>query len=74
MSNFVPEGWRICNVDEFAKTSSGGTPNTQVPEYWSTGTVPWMSSGEVHKKRIKYVDQFISELGFKNRVVFQKVC
>ena len=66
MSNFVPEGWRICNVDEFAKTSSGGTPNTQVPEYWSTGTVPWMSSGEVHKKRIKYVDQFISELGFKN--------
>lgn len=66
MSNLVPDGWRISTVDDFAKTSAGGTPSTQKREYWDNGTIPWMSSGEVHKKRVHHVDQFISELGFKN--------
>jgi type I restriction enzyme S subunit len=66
MSNAVPSGWQLLTIDDFAKTSAGGTPNTQVPEYWENGNIPWMSSGEVHKKRVKNVNQSITELGFQN--------
>ncbi|WP_425056274.1 restriction endonuclease subunit S [Pseudomonas abyssi] len=66
MSNSVPEGWWRSTINDFAKTSSGGTPNTQRPEYWENGSIPWMSSGEVHNKRISRVEQYISESGFKN--------
>ncbi|WP_342631936.1 restriction endonuclease subunit S [Marinobacter alkaliphilus] len=66
MSSAVPEGWKLHTIDEFSKTSAGGTPSTQVPEYWENGSVPWMSSGEVHKKRVKGTDQCITELGFRN--------
>lgn len=66
MSNTVPQGWRLQAIDEFAKTSAGGTPSTQEPEYWDNGIIPWMSSGEVHKKRVKNVAQKITELGFQN--------
>lgn len=66
MSSVVPEGWSIRFISEFAKTSAGGTPSTQVREYWDNGNIPWMSSGEVHKKRIFNVDNYITELGFTN--------
>ena len=66
MSNTVPEGWRISTIDEFAKTSAGGTPSTQNHKYWEEGKIPWMSSGEVHKKHVSQVDQYITQLGFDN--------
>ena len=66
MSNAIPQGWRLQAIDEFARTSAGGTPSTQVPAYWENGIIPWMSSGEVHKKRVKNVAQKITKLGFQN--------
>jgi type I restriction enzyme S subunit len=66
MSSHVPDGWRINTIDEIAKTSAGGTPSTQKPEYWEDGDIPWMSSGEVHKKRVRNVDKFITKQGYKN--------
>ncbi|NQX97754.1 MAG: restriction endonuclease subunit S [Flavobacteriales bacterium] len=66
MSNLFPDGWKIQAISEFAKTSAGGTPSTQVSEYWKNGNIPWMSSGEVNKKRIFHVDNNITQLGFEN--------
>lgn len=66
MSNLVPEGWSYRCISDFAKTSAGGTPSTQVREYWDNGHIPWMSSGEVHKKRVFKVDNYITQLGFDN--------
>lgn len=66
MSSAVPEGWRINTIDEIARTSAGGTPSTQIAEYWEGGSIPWMSSGEVHKKRVRSVDQCITQLGYDN--------
>ena len=66
MNNYVPDGWHISIIDEIAKTSTGGTPSTQKPEYWKDGDIPWMSSGEVHKKRVFNVEQCITQLGFEN--------
>lgn len=43
---------------------TGGTPSTEISEYWG-GSIPWLSSGEVHKKRIWDTEKKITELGYK---------
>lgn len=51
-----------CIVDCF----SGATPSTTKKEYWDGGTIPWMSSGEVHKENVYSVEKNITKLGFDN--------
>ena len=41
---------------------SGGTPNTQKPEYWA-GDLPWLSSGETRNRVITTTEKTITELG-----------
>ena len=58
--------WATCKVGDVASCTAGGTPSTQVYEYWSPEEVLWMSSGEVHKKRITHTDKKISRIGLEN--------
>lgn len=44
----------------------GATPSTKKKEYWSNGTIPWMSSGEVHQGRVTITEKCITELGYNN--------
>ena len=48
------------------KVIAGATPRTSNNEYWENGTIPWLSSGEIHKKHIEYTDKFITKLGYDN--------
>src|SRR4051794_12438746 len=43
---------------------SGGTPNTQKPEYWGGGQ-PWLSSGETRERIITRTEKTITELGIR---------
>lgn len=45
---------------------AGATPSTEKSEYWNGGTIPWMSSGEVHKKFVTYTDAFITTEGYNH--------
>ena len=54
------------SIGEFCKVSAGGTPNTSIRNYWEGGQIPWMSSGEIHKKRVRYTDKFITNEGLVN--------
>jgi type I restriction enzyme S subunit len=45
---------------------TGGTPKTSITEYWEPKIIPWMSSGEVNKRRITKTDNLISEKGLNN--------
>ena len=60
----IPEDWEICLVKDFTSSIAGGTPSTLIKEYWD-GSVPWMSSGELHHKRIYNVEKKITELGLQ---------
>ena len=44
----------------------GGTPDKKRNEYWDNGTIPWMSSGEVNKKKIFNTNTFITQKGYDN--------
>lgn len=58
--------WEQRKVSETAEIVAGGTPSTSVSEYWEPKEVPWLSSGEVHKKYVTYTDDMISKLGLSN--------
>lgn len=53
-------------MDQVCELVTGATPNTKKREYWDSGTISWMSSGEVNKKYIYDTDTKITELGYKN--------
>ena len=52
--------------DLVEKVVAGATPKTSVEEYWNGGDIPWLSSGEVHKKFIYFTDKFITSEGYDN--------
>lgn len=58
--------WEQRKVSEVAEIITGGTPSTSVEEYWTPKEIPWLSSGEVHKKYIFQTDEMISKEGYEN--------
>ena len=62
----MKNNWQSLDLREFSRLTAGGTPSTNKKEYWSNGKIPWLSSGEVHKKRIHNADGYITEEGLKN--------
>lgn len=56
----------IIEVGDVSKLTAGGTPSTSNSAYWDNGTILWLSSGEVHKKRVFETDNKITEAGLKN--------
>lgn len=57
--------WEEKQIGDFAHCVAGGTPSTLVPSYWG-GTIPWMSSGELHRKYVNQVDGRITTSGLQN--------
>ena len=58
--------WEQREVSNVAMISTGGTPSTAINEYWNPKQVPWLSSGEVHKKYITYTDDKITNEGLNH--------
>lgn len=60
-----PGDWMVSKLGDarFFSLKTGGTPSTEEPAYWD-GDIPWLSSGEVNKKRITYTDTGITQKGF----------
>ena len=57
-----PAGWITTDLGTVATITLGGTPSTEVTRFWG-GEIPWMSSGDVHKRRIEAVAGRITEAG-----------
>jgi type I restriction enzyme S subunit len=48
-----------------ANISTGGTPSTDVPDYWD-GAVPWITTGDIDFNVITRARQFLTEEGMRN--------
>ena len=59
------DAWEQRKLGECSVIITGGTPGTRILEYWSPKEIPWMSSGEINKKRISKTDDKISKLGLE---------
>ena len=53
-------------LGNIGKCMAGATPSTKERSYWENGTIPWMSSGEVHQEIVTYTASFITQAGYDN--------
>lgn len=58
--------WKEYAISNITSTViTGGTPSTARQEYYG-GNIPWLSSTEIHQKRIKTPTTYITDLGLQN--------
>lgn len=56
--------WEEKKLGVLTEIVVGGTPSTNIPEYWD-GVIPWLSSGELKNGEIHHSLKFITELGLQ---------
>jgi type I restriction enzyme, S subunit len=56
----IPEHWRFSSLRWNTIVYSGGTPSKDVVRYWENGTIPWLSSGDVNRRKIEFANTFIT--------------
>lgn len=64
----IPRGWQVGSILEIANLLSGGTPSTQVAEYWD-GQIKWVSAKDVSNAQGTFVldtERKISQTGVDN--------
>ena len=65
--DYEPSDFKRYKLGELVENViAGATPKTSVEKYWNGGDIPWLSSGEVHKKYIYFTDKFITSEGYNN--------
>lgn len=64
----IPVGWSVKKLGEIGTFVSGGTPDTEKPEYWN-GDIVWLTPSEITKLKTRFVpdsERKITKLGLKN--------
>ncbi len=64
---FIPEEWEVSDIGSFCSNmSSGGTPSRQNKEYYKSGSVYWVKTGELNDSYIYDTEEKITEDAIKN--------
>lgn len=61
----LQDNFPVLKIADIADTSSGGTPNRGMIEYYN-GDIPWVKSGELKDGIITNCDEYITAAGLKN--------
>ena len=62
----LPTNWKVVPLGKVCKTTSGGTPNRAIKEYYG-GSIPWLKSGELNdNKNITESKELITEKALQN--------
>ncbi len=61
---WIPEEWDAAPLGKIATISSGGTPDRKTPGYWN-GTIPWVTTGEIHGPTVEATSEQITEEGLR---------
>jgi len=52
-------------IGVFCKTGSGGTPTRTSPEFFDSGTIPWIKSGELKSRYVSCAEELITEAAIR---------
>ena len=63
---FESGNFAYSKIKDISDTTSGGTPNSSISEYYENGIIPWINSGELNQGIITSTKNFITELGLQN--------
>ena len=67
-SDNIPASWIACRIGHIGEVVNGSTPSRKVESYWS-GSIPWVSSGEVQNCLITETRENITQKGYDNASV-----
>lgn len=62
----LPASWACAALDELGTWSGGGTPAKSKPEFWTNGTIPWVSPKDMKGFKICGAEFQITEEAIKN--------
>ncbi len=62
----IPEGWEVSSYGKEFMVKLGGTPSTEIPEYWENGSFHWMNSGEVQLFPVSDTEKKITQDAITN--------
>ena len=67
MNNSSPQGWKECKLGDVIRLVGGGTPKTNILEYWD-GDIPWLSVTDFNtgNKFVYHTEKTITMEGLKN--------
>jgi restriction endonuclease S subunit len=57
---------KTIKIGDVFKVSSGGTPSRKKPEYFTTGTIPWVKTGDLKGRFANHPSEYITEEALKN--------
>jgi type I restriction enzyme S subunit len=57
----IPVEWKVNNLGEVSRISSGLTPLRSNYRYWQEGTIPWVKTSEIIFNEITCTGEFITE-------------
>jgi type I restriction enzyme S subunit len=63
--NKLPSGWEVITLKDYGYFFSGGTPLTNIKEFYKK-EIPFITSSELNQKIIKKVHKYISKKGYEN--------
>ena len=61
----IPDTWCLRKIKNIASTGSGGTPKSDIREYYDGG-INWVCSLDLHEQSISETKNTLSELGLQN--------
>lgn len=53
----LPEGWRKSKIGDELETLGGGTPSTEIEEYWNDGNIMWFSPTDITNNNSVFIFQ-----------------
>lgn len=62
----IPSTWEWVRLCSLGQIIGGGTPSTDIKEYWENGTISWITPADMGENKTKYItstQRKISELG-----------
>ena len=62
----IPAGWSVTNIGSITKTVLGGTPSTEIDDYWKNANISWLSSAETASFPIVSSEKMITSSGIEN--------
>jgi type I restriction enzyme S subunit len=68
----LPASWLIAKLSLIARMGTGHTPSRSQPDHWLNCSIPWITTGDVHRFRHDEIETLdatanqISELGLRN--------
>ena len=62
---WIPEEWEVKKLMKIGKIGTGTTPDKSEKKYWVNGTIPWLPTGKVNEKVIRFSDEFITEVALE---------